>query len=64
MNVSSDVGDCFLEPRITLCGREWLELKKNEATTNKTQENIIEIKSNFMGLSLNLNALFHRFRRK
>ncbi|MGF1873720.1 hypothetical protein L4D77_00045 [Photobacterium frigidiphilum] len=63
-NACSDDGDCFLEPRITLRGREWLESKKNESTVNETQEYIIELKPNFMGLGLNLNALFRWFRRK
>lgn len=63
MNACSDLGDCFLEPKITFRGREWLESKKSESVVKAPQEDIVEIKPNFMGMGLNLNALYRYFKR-
>ncbi|GGP62983.1 hypothetical protein [Shewanella saliphila] len=62
----SKTGLSYLEPRINMSGRQWLI----EQTTSKTiqhsvsSEDIIDLKPNFMGLGINFNALFRRFRRK
>jgi hypothetical protein len=64
INACADDGDCFLDPRINLRGREWLESQKNSSVENQPEEDIVELKPNFMGLGLNLNALFRRLRRK
>ncbi|KXO10077.1 hypothetical protein AKG98_861 [Moritella sp. JT01] len=64
MNACSDIGDCFLEPRITFRGREWLESKKVELVSKEPQEDVVELKPNFMGIGLNLNALYRLFKRR
>lgn len=55
----SDDGLCYLEPRITMQGREWLAAQGN--TEDKGDpEDIVELKPNFFGFGLNLRALFRR----
>ena len=62
----SKTGLSYLEPRINMSGRQWLI----EKTTSKPiqhsvpSEDIIDLKPNFMGLGINLNALFRWFRQK
>lgn len=55
----SDDGLCYLEPRITMQGREWLAVYENPECTDGA-EDIVELKPNFLGLGLNLRALFRR----
>lgn len=55
----SDDGLCYLGPRITMLGREWLAAQ--ESTEDKGEsEDIVELKPNFFGFGLNLRALFRR----
>ncbi|MBD5771808.1 hypothetical protein [Marinomonas colpomeniae] len=63
-NACSDDGYCFLEPRISLSGREWLASFDSQVNSTKSTEDIVELKPNFFGLGVNLNALFRCFRRK
>lgn len=64
VNACSDDGDCFLEPRINLSGREWLASLEPQVNPTNPTEDIVELKPNFFGLGVNLNALFRWFRRK
>jgi len=63
IDCSSKSGLSFLEPRINLNGYEWLQAQKN---TNKLGDNedIVDVKPNFMGVGLNVNALFRRIRNR
>jgi hypothetical protein len=61
----SKSGLSFLEPKINMNGKEWLASKQQQEITLLTSnEDIIDVKPNFMGVGINFNALFRRFRRK
>ena len=61
----SKSGLSFLEPKINMNGKEWLASKKQQEVISPTNnEDIIDVKPNFMGVGINFNALFRRFRRK
>ena len=61
----SKSGISFLEPKINMNGKEWLASKKQkEITAKASNEDVIDVKPNFMGVGINLNAVFRRFRRK
>ena len=48
----------FVQNGLSFKGEQYLNsITSNEKTTLETQEDIIELKPNFMGLGLNLNAL-------
>ncbi len=64
VDACADDGDCFLEPRITLSGREWVQKQQSVSNKNLGKEDIVEIKPNFMGIGINLNAAYRRFKRK
>ncbi|CAM3214949.1 hypothetical protein [Moritella viscosa] len=58
MNACSDIGDCFLEPRITFRGREWLESKKVELVSKEppeTNNTIEKITYNISGHNARVN---------
>ncbi|MCJ8351378.1 hypothetical protein [Moritella sp.] len=58
-------GLSFLTPQINLNGKEWLSSKKQGVTSSSVvTEDIIDLKPNFMGLGINLNALIRWFRRR
>lgn len=54
-----DDGLCYLEPRITMQGREWLEVYESPKAIDG-DEDIVELKPNFFGFGLNLRALLRR----
>lgn len=60
----SDDGDCFLEPRINLSGREFLASFNSQVNSTKSTEDIVELKPNFFGFGVNLNALIRWFKCK
>jgi hypothetical protein len=51
----------YFHVKANLNGREWLSNSVNQSTP---AEDIIELKPNFMGLGVNLNALLRMFKRK
>lgn len=58
-------GLSFLTPQINLNGKEWLASKKqHQSSSSGVTEDIIDLKPNFMGFGVNLNALFRWFSRK
>ena len=60
----SKSGLTFLEPQINLSGKEWLASKKQQENSSPVGEDIIDIKPNFMGVGINLNALYRWFQHK
>jgi hypothetical protein len=62
----SKSGFTFLEPKINMRGRQWVNEQVNNSPNKQTStsEDIIDLKPNFMGLGINFNALFRWFRRK
>jgi hypothetical protein len=61
----SKSGLSFLEPKINMNGKEWLASKQHkEINSTANNEDIIDVKPNFMGIGINFNALFRKFRRK
>jgi len=62
----SKSGLVFLEPKINMNGRQWLIKQATETPIEKDthREDIVDLKPNFMGLGINLNALFRWFHRK
>ncbi|MBB1440665.1 hypothetical protein H5202_18725 [Shewanella sp. SG41-4] len=61
----SKSGLSFLEPKINMNGKEWLASKQQKEINSTTNnEDIIDVKPNFMGVGINFNALFRKFRRK
>ncbi|WP_025562385.1 hypothetical protein [Psychromonas sp. SP041] len=51
----------YFHVKANLNGREWLS---NSVNQSSPAEDIIELKPNFMGLGINLNALLRMFKRK
>jgi len=65
IDCSSKSGLSFLEPRINMNGKEWLASQKQQKiTSSDNNEDIIDVKPNFMGIGINFNALFRKFIRK
>ncbi|TXR53971.1 hypothetical protein [Reinekea thalattae] len=60
-HLSGNIG--FNDVRINMLGREWLNAKSGKNTI-ALKEDVIELKPNFMGLGVNLNALCRRLFRK
>lgn len=60
---SSFDGLAYMDVKITMYGRQWLENQTFKAVgSEKLQsEDIIVLKPNFMGLGLNLNALWRKW---
>jgi len=62
----SKSGLAFIEPKINMNGRQWVNEQMNHSSDKQTSttEDIIDLKPNFMGFGVNFNALYRRFRRK
>ena len=56
-------GPALDNPKVNLAGLEWLESKLAPQTTSPT-EDIVDIKPNFFGLGLNLNAAWKKWFKK
>ncbi|KVX00978.1 hypothetical protein [Shewanella frigidimarina] len=55
----------YFNVKVNLVGKEWFESQKAKFDLSlSTGDDIVDLKPNFMGIGLNLNALYHRFRRK
>jgi hypothetical protein len=66
IDASSLDGPAYLKVRINLLGREWLKQQLNPGNSNQSHsaEDIVEVKPNFMGIGLNLNALWKKWFKK
>jgi hypothetical protein len=47
LDASEELGLCYQEPRVNIRGQEWI---KNYNRTIKPEEDMIDLKPNFMGL--------------
>jgi hypothetical protein len=58
-------GFSYFNVKVNLAGKEWLESKQEKLGPSlQIGDDIVDLKPNFMGIGLNLNALFRWFRRK
>ena len=62
IDMSDLEGDCYVDPRINLDGQEWLESKISSMAS--PSEDVIDIKPNFFGIGLNLNAALKKWFKK
>jgi exoribonuclease II len=62
IDMSDLEGNCYADPRININGAEWLE-SKITSTTSST-EDIVDVKPNFFGIGLNLNAAWKKWFKK
>ena len=64
IDVSSLDGPAFIKVRINLRGREWLKNENASGSDGPAQanEDIVDVKPNFMGIGLNLNAAWRKWR--
>ncbi len=67
INVSNLDETAYLKVRINIRGREWLkeQLISEAPALKEASDDIVEVKPNFMGIGLNLNAMWKKwFKRK
>jgi len=55
----------YFNVKVNLAGKEWLESKQAISDSSlSTGDDIVDLKPNFMGIGLNLNALYRWFKRE
>ncbi|MGR5218768.1 hypothetical protein ACPV4B_00870 [Vibrio parahaemolyticus] len=65
IDFSNKSGLGFLNPKVNIRGREWLISQQgSNQVVDEVAEDIIDLKPNFMGFGVNLNAVFRRIKRK
>jgi hypothetical protein len=57
-------GPALDNPKVNLAGLEWLESKRGTSSATPTEEDIVDVKPNFMGIGLNLNAAWKKWFKK
>ncbi|MDN3699629.1 hypothetical protein QWY97_20185 [Vibrio cortegadensis] len=62
INNKSTLG--FIAPKINIKGKEWLAAQESiYRALKEPQEDMIEVKPNFMGLGINFNAVYRKLKK-